>query len=97
MTMNEMTFEWDPQKAASNVLKHKIWFEEAVTVFSDPLARIHDDPLHSQQEPREIIVGKSGLGRLLLVVFVERENRVRLISARRATQTERKDFEEAKP
>jgi hypothetical protein len=93
--MNEMTFEWDPQKAASNVLKHEVTFEEAVSVFRDPLARVHDDPAHSQSEPREIIMGQSGLGRLLLVAFVERDNHIRIISARRATRAERGDFEEA--
>jgi uncharacterized DUF497 family protein len=93
--MTEMTFEWDPKKAASNVLKHGVTFQEAVTVFSDPLARIHDDPAHSTLERREIISGQSGLGRLLLVAFVERDNRIRIISARRATRAERKDFEKA--
>lgn len=93
--MNEMTFEWNPAKAASNFLKHGVRFEEAVTVFRDPLARIHDDPVHSHAEPREIITGQSVLGRLVLVAFVARENRIRIISARRATKTERKDFEEA--
>lgn len=70
-------------------------FEEALTVFGDPLARIHDDPHHSEREGREIIVGHSTQGRLLLVSFTERSGAVRLISARRATRHERKDHEEA--
>ncbi len=85
---------WDPKKAAANLLKHRIAFEEAVTVFADPLARIHDDPSHSVDERREIIVGHSVQHRLLLVSFVERARSVRLISARRATRLERKEYEE---
>ena len=88
-------FTWDPAKAAANVRKHAVSFEEALTVFSDPLARIHDDPLHSARESREIIVGHSTNGRLLLVSFTERSGVIRLISARRATRHERKDYEQA--
>ena len=95
MTMDEMVFEWNHEKASRNVRKHGITFEEATSVFGDPLARVHDDPVHSTSELREIIVGQSGLGRLLLVAFVERGTRIRIISARRATPVERKDFEEA--
>jgi len=88
-------FTWDPTKAASNLRKHGVSFEEALTVFGDPLARIHDDPLHSERERREIIVGHSTRGRLLLVYFTERPGVIRLISARRATRLERQDYEEA--
>jgi len=88
-------FTWDPRKAASNFQKHAISFEEALTVFGNPLARIHDDPHHSEREGREIIVGHSTRGRLLLVSFIERPGVIRLISARRATRHERQDYEEA--
>jgi len=88
-------FTWDSAKAASNIKKHRISFREAVTVFSDPFARIHDDPDHSQAEDREVIVGHSSELRILVVSFLERGNIVRVISARRATHHERKDFEEA--
>lgn len=64
-----MRFEWDPVKAASNLGKHKVSFDEAVTVFRDPLARIVDDPDHSTEERREIAIGHSLLNRLLFVFF----------------------------
>jgi uncharacterized DUF497 family protein len=88
-------FEWDPDKAAANLRKHGVSFEEAIRVFADPLARIHDDPDHSVAEQREIIIGHSGSGRLILVAFAERRESIRLISAREATALERKDYEEA--
>ena len=88
-------FTWDPTKAASNLRKHGVAFEEALTVFGDPLARIHDDPNHSEREGREIIVGHSTRGRLLLVSFTERVAMIRIISARRATRHERQDYEKA--
>ena len=87
-------FVWDPKKAAENFRKHGVEFSEAVTVFADPLARIHEDPVHSVGEKREIIVGHSSSSQLLLVFFTERGRVVRLISARRATRRERKDYEE---
>ena len=68
-----MRFEWDPEKAASNIRKHGISFDEAVTVFKDPLAFIFDDIPHSEQEHREIIIGVSTLRRMILVCFVERQ------------------------
>lgn len=90
-----MEFEWDKTKAAANFKKHKITFDEATTVFSDPLARIFDDPYHSVEERREIIVGHSILSRLLLVCFIEREaSLIRLFSARQTTGKERQDYEE---
>ncbi|HEX7956909.1 MAG TPA: BrnT family toxin [Pyrinomonadaceae bacterium] len=90
-----MAFEWDKAKAAANVKKHKVTFDEASTVFGDPLARIFDDPEHSAEERREIIVGHSILGRLLLVCFTEREgDLIRIFSAREATRKERQDYEE---
>jgi uncharacterized DUF497 family protein len=86
-------FVWDPKKAAESLRKHGVDFREAVTVFADPLARIHDDPTHSTGERREIIIGHSLKPRLLLVSFTERGQVVRLISARRATRHERKEYE----
>lgn len=90
-----LSFEWDKDKAASNESKHGVTFDEASTVFADPLAVIFDDEEHSEDEIREIIIGHSILERLLLVSFTERgEDVVRIISARRATKRERKDYEE---
>ncbi|HEX9388927.1 MAG TPA: BrnT family toxin [Anaerolineales bacterium] len=90
-----MRFEWDPAKATSNIRKHGLSFDEAVTVFKDPLAFIFDDITHSEQEPREIIIGMSALRRMILVCFVERlKDVVRIISARAATRQEIKDYEE---
>jgi uncharacterized DUF497 family protein len=90
-----VSFEWDNDKAKANLKKHKIRFEEASTVFGDPLAKIFSDDEHSAQEHREIIVGLSILNRLLLVSFTERgPNHLRIISARVATKNERKAHEE---
>jgi hypothetical protein len=92
-----MQFEWDVKKAERNVRKHKLTFAEAATVFYDPLAAIFDDEAHSAFEQREVIIGHSIHGRLLMVSFAEKSrNRIRLISARRATRRERKDYEENK-
>jgi uncharacterized protein len=91
-------FEWDDAKAEANLKKHGVPFVEALTVFVDPLARIFDDPDHSETEVREIIVCYSTKPRLLLVGFTERSGRVRLIHARPATKAEQKRHEEnAKP
>lgn len=87
-------FEWDPDKAASNFRKHGVSFDEAATVFADPLAAIFDDEVHSDEEQREIIIGHSAMGRVVIVCFTERPPAIRIISARRATKRERKDYEE---
>jgi hypothetical protein len=90
-----LVFEWDLRKARSNYRKHNISFAEAVSVFSNPLARIFPDEEHSTEEFREIIVGHSVAKQLLLVCFTERETgRIRIISARRATRLEQHDYEE---
>lgn len=90
-----LSFEWDAKKASSNAIKHGVTFDEASTVFSDPLAVIFDDDDHSRDERREIIIGYSLLGQLLLVSFTERDKMtVRIISAGKATRRERKDHEE---
>ena len=90
-----MKFEWDPKKATANLKKHGVSFDEAISVFSDPLAYIFDDESHSQSEPREIIIGHSILNRLVLVCFTEHTEEVaRLFSARLATKKEYRDYEE---
>jgi uncharacterized DUF497 family protein len=90
----KIVFGWDPDKAAQNEAKHGVPFEEALTVFGDPLARIFNDPDHSIEERREIIIGHSTRQRLLLVWFTERRKRIQIIGARHATRQERKDYEE---
>jgi uncharacterized DUF497 family protein len=87
-------FEWDAKKAAENGKKHGVTFEEALTVFADPLARIFDDPDHSEDERRELLIGQSASQRLLVVSFTTREPRTRIIGAREATARERRDYEE---
>lgn len=89
-----MRFEWDEEKARSNHRKHGVSFEEAKTVFDDPLAAIFDDERHSAGEQREIIIGHSGKRQVLLVFFTERPQAVRIFSARSATKREKKDYEE---
>jgi uncharacterized protein len=90
-------FEWDDDKAKTNLKKHKVGFDEASTVFADHLAKIFNDDEHSAEEVREIIVGYSILNRLLLVSFTERgRDVIRIISARVATRKERKSHEENK-
>ncbi len=88
-----MTFQWNPDKANSNVKKHGVSFEEAVTVFGDPLAVTIADPDHSIGESRFLTTGWSRLQRLLVVSHTEREGEVRLISARLATRQERMTYE----
>ena len=90
----DVSFEWDPKKAAANRRKHGVAFEEAILVFGDPLARIFDDPDHSGSEPRELIVGHCTRRRLLVICFVQRGDRIRIFNARRATRQERRDYEE---
>jgi len=89
-----LEFEWDPQKAAANLAKHKVSFEEAATVFGDPLGRIVTDPRHSSGEERFVLLGLSQDQRLLAVMYVERGEATRIISARRATRRERRTNEE---
>ena len=84
----------DPNKAEANLAKHEVSFEEAMTVFADPLARIFPDEGHSVDELREIIIGHSAGHELILVNFTGIDDRVRILSARKATRRERKDYEE---
>ena len=86
-----MRFSWDPGKAASNVRKHGVTFEEATTVLADPLAMVITDTVHAS---RTLIIGESIRRRVLLTVFVERQQgEIRIISARCATNHERRDYE----
>jgi uncharacterized protein len=88
-------FEWDKRKATSNFVKHGMAFEEASAVFSNPLAVIFDDEDHSDDQVREIIIGHSKRGRLIIVCFTEKaEGLIRIISARPATKKERENYEE---
>jgi uncharacterized protein len=89
-----MRFDWDENKAVSNRSKHGVSFEEAKTVFDDPLYVDFYDPAHSDEEDRYLIVGESSQRRLLIASYTERGNLIRLISAREVTRTERKVYEE---
>jgi uncharacterized DUF497 family protein len=88
-----MQFQWDAQKARVNRRKHGVAFEEAITVFGDPLAITVSDPQHSIGEARWLTMGVSRTERLLVVAYTERDNSVRVISARLATRRERSDYE----
>ena len=87
-------FEWDQQKAKSNLSKHRVSFEEAQTVFEDPLYIDFYDPDHSIEENRYIIIGESLKGKILLVSYTEREDKIRIISCRKATKNERIAYQE---
>ncbi len=89
-----MIYEWDAKKARSNLQKHGVSFEEAATVFLDPLAMTYPDPDHSDEEDREITIGYSTQGRLLFVSHCDRRGRIRIIGARETTRRERKQHEE---
>lgn len=90
-----MKFEWDENKAKSNLSKHGISFEEAQTVFYDPLYVDFYDPDHSLEENRYIIIGQSSTGKILLVSYTERANKIRIISCRKATKNERIAYQES--
>jgi len=89
-----MPFEWDPAKAAANLAKHGVTFDEAKTVFDDPLYVDFYDPDHSEAEHRYLVIGQSEQGRLLIVSYTERETAMRLISAREVTPAERRTYAE---
>ncbi len=89
-----MDFEWDEDKAAANLSKHGVSFDEAKTVFDDPLYVDFFDPDHSHDEERYILMGQSQQRRLLLVSYTQRAHTIRLISAREATRGEREAYEE---
>jgi uncharacterized DUF497 family protein len=91
-----LRFEWDPRKAARDLAKHALSFDEASTVFADGLSLTIPDPDHSEDDERWIIIGQSNRGRLLVVVHTEDDNTVRIISAREAERRERVKYEKAR-
>jgi uncharacterized DUF497 family protein len=91
--MEDFEFEWDDDKATSNLGKHGVGFEEGATIFNDPLIATISDPDHSEEEDRFISIGTSVQNRLLVIVHTFREERIRLISCRKATNAERKLYE----
>ena len=90
-----LLFEWHEEKAAANLKKHGVSFEEAKTVFNDPLALTIENSKHSRDEHRFIDIGYSESGRLLVVAYTERGDAIRIISSRKATQSERRAYENA--
>lgn len=95
----ELIFEWDVNKARSNLSKHKVSFEEAKTIFNDPYLLTYPDDFHSEREDRFISIGYSGRHRLLLIVHTENDQEnellIRIVSSRLATATERKTYEKS--
>ena len=89
-----MRFEWNAQKAAANLRRHGVSFDEASSVFFDPLSATGDDPDHSLDERRFVTFGMSSSGRLLVVAHAEHDDAIRIITARLATRAERKLYEE---
>ncbi len=89
-----LVFEWDEKKATVNRRKHRVSFEEASTAFGDPLSITIEDPHHSKNENRLILIGKSELFSTLVVVHIEKRETIRIISARKATNKEKKLYEE---
>ena len=89
-----LEFEWDPVKAELNLKEHGVSFDEATTIFRDTLSITISDPDHSDYEDRFIDIGVSHRMRLLVVSYTERKDKIRIISARRATRAERKNYEE---
>jgi len=89
-----VNFEWDPVKARNNRRKHRVSFQEAATVFGDPLAVTYSDPDHSLSEQRFVTVGMSSADQVLIVAHADRNENVRIMSARKTTQYERKHYEE---
>jgi len=90
-------FEWDPDKAAANVKRRRISFDEAASVLEDPLSTTFPDEAHSEEEMRFLTIGTSLRGRVLVVAHTERNDTLRIISARRATRREREFYEQSEP
>jgi uncharacterized DUF497 family protein len=89
-------FEWNLAKAAANLRRHRVSFHEAATVLDDPLSTTFPDEVHSQEEVRLVTIGASTLGKVVVVAHTERNDTVRIISARRATRREREFYEQGK-
>lgn len=94
--MENSEFEWDEDKAESNLKKHRVSFDEAATIFNDPNIATIPDPDHSEAEDRFVSVGRSFIARILTVIHTFRNTRIRLISARKATKAEKKNYENRK-
>lgn len=86
--------EWDEEKASANLKKHRASFDEAASIFDDPIAITFPDPRHSESEERYLSIGTSFKGRILIVAHTGRENKIRVINCRRATASERRLYEE---
>lgn len=91
----KLSFEWDEEKAKANLKKHRVGFDEAATVFTDPYSLTIHDPDHSADEQRYIDIGTSDNGRVLVVAYTERGSNIRIVSCRKVTPSERKLYEEA--
>jgi hypothetical protein len=89
-----LLFEWDSDKAKRNIKIHNVSFDEASTVFKDILSLTIYDPIHSNKEDRFVLIGNSFKNRLIVVIFTERNDKIRIISARKAIKNERKQYEE---
>jgi len=89
-----INFIWDKNKAKLNLVKHNLSFEEAATVFADPLAFVFDDVEHTRKEQRALIIGHTSKNKVIIVSFTERNQHIRIISARKATKKEKQDYEE---
>lgn len=89
-----MDFEWDEKKAKANLKKHRVGFDKATTVFTDPFSITIHDPDHSADEQRYLDIGSSDKGRVLVVIYIERDSNIRIVSCRKATPSERKLYEE---
>ena len=88
-----LNFEWNPEKAESNIRKHGVTFEEGAMVLRDPLSSTTYDPDHSHEEERFLTIGSSDLGKILVVSHVDRGDKIRIISVRRATRREQRAYE----
>jgi len=88
-------YEWDSRKAQKNLQKHALSFDEATSAFLDPMAITFPDPDHSEAEDREITIASSGKGRVIFVSHCERAGHLRIVSARKATPKERRQYEQA--
>jgi uncharacterized DUF497 family protein len=91
----KLSFEWDEEKAKANLKKHRVGFDEATSVFADPYSLTIHDPDHSADEQRYIDIGTSDKGRVLVVVYTERDSNIRIVNCRKTTPSERKLYEEA--
>ena len=87
-------FEWDEEKASANLKKHRVSFDEAVSAFDDPMLITFSDPLHSEGEERFLSIGISSKNRVLIIAHTDRANKVRIVNCRKATASERKQYEE---